>query len=126
MITVSVHAAVEYPHIAKCYAALLQEWKNGGPLAGWLGNEGEWEENARLRGSFVSKIHIRLPDEPSWPPSMPSAARKSDSYLVYTRHFLHPDRYQIISIMSPKAHELAKTSFMAVLEKRAEDFQSSI
>lgn len=95
MITVSVHAAVEYPHIAKCYAALLQEWKNGGPLSGWLGNEGEWEENARLRGSFVSKIHIRLPDEPSWPPSMPSAARKSDSYLVYTRHFLHPDRYQI-------------------------------
>lgn len=48
MITVSVHAAVEYPHIAKCYAALLQEWKNGGPLSGWLGNEGEWEENARL------------------------------------------------------------------------------
>ncbi|ECC7842751.1 type II toxin-antitoxin system YafO family toxin, partial [Salmonella enterica subsp. enterica serovar Newport] len=31
----------------------------------------------------------------------------------------------IISVMSPNGHEKAKTSFMAELERRAEDFQNS-
>ncbi|MER1690641.1 type II toxin-antitoxin system YafO family toxin, partial [Proteus mirabilis] len=35
------------------------------------------------------------------------------------------NRYQIIAIMSPNAHELAKTSFLAELEKRAEEFQNN-
>ncbi|KFB98412.1 hypothetical protein GTGU_04484 [Trabulsiella guamensis ATCC 49490] len=35
------------------------------------------------------------------------------------------NKIQIISIMTPDAHEKARTSFMAELERRAEDFQNS-
>ena len=90
-----------------------------------FGNEGQWEESGRLRDSFVFKIHIRLPGENPWTARFPAAARKSDNYLVYSRHFLYPDRYELISIMTPNAHELARTSYMAEIERRAEEFQSS-
>ncbi|EFO2900427.1 type II toxin-antitoxin system YafO family toxin, partial [Escherichia coli] len=100
-------------------------WKNGGSLPSVFGNEGQWEDSGRLRDSFVFKIHIRLPDEQPWPAKLPAASRKSNSYLVYSRHFLYPDKYQLISIMTPNAHELARTSYMAEIERRAEEFQSS-
>ncbi|EKC0170046.1 type II toxin-antitoxin system YafO family toxin, partial [Salmonella enterica] len=41
------------------------------------------------------------------------------------RHYLYPNRLQVISIMSPKAHEMARTSYMAEIERRAEEFQSA-
>lgn len=125
MIKVSVHNDIELPAVARKYAQALQSWKNGGPLPSVFGNEGQWEDSGRLRDSFVFKIHIRLPDEKPWPAKLPAAARKSNSYLVYSRHFLYPDKYQLISIMTPNAHELARTSYMAEIERRAEEFQSS-
>lgn len=98
--------------------------ENGGPLPKEFGNEGQRENSGRLRDSFVFKIHIRLPDEKPWPAKLPATARKSDSYLVYSRHFLYPDKYPLISIMTPNAHELARTSYMAEIERRAEEFQN--
>lgn len=65
-----------------------------------------------------------MPIEPEWNKRTPQIQRKSNHYLVYCQHWLNPDRYQIIAIMSPNAHEIAKTSFLAVLEKRAEEFQN--
>lgn len=125
MINVSVHKDIELPAVAREYAVMLQEWKNKGVLPPVFGNEGQWEDNGRLRDSYVFKIHIRLPDEKPWPAKLSAPARKSNSYLVYTRHFLYPDKYQLISIMTPNAHELARTSYMAEIEHRAEEFQSS-
>ncbi|NXZ86303.1 type II toxin-antitoxin system YafO family toxin [Serratia fonticola] len=125
MVTVSVHSDVEHPAIAAQYALSLQNWKDGNVLPPFFGSEGQWEDNRKLCASFVYKIHIRLPSDPPWPPGMPMAARKSDNYLVYTRHWCHPDSYQILSIMSPNAHDVAKTSFLAELERRAEQFQNA-
>lgn len=125
MIKVSVHKDIELPAVAREYAVMLQEWKSKGVLPPVFGNEGQWEDNGRLRDSYVFKIHIRLPDEKPWPAKLSASARKSNSYLVYTRHFLEPDKYQLISIMTPNAHELARTSYMAEIERRAEEFQSS-
>jgi len=126
MIKVSVHEAIECSAVARKYANALQAWKNGGPLPSVFGNEGQWEDSRRLRDSFVFKIHIRLPDEKPWSAKKPAAARKSNNYLVYARHFLYPDKYQLISIMTPNAHELARTSYLAEIERRAEEFQASI
>ncbi|HGG7041759.1 TPA: type II toxin-antitoxin system YafO family toxin [Salmonella enterica] len=125
MIHVSVHPDIEFSDVAGKYADALQIWKNGGDLPPVFGNEGQWEESGRLRDSFVFKIHIRLPEEPEWPSRTPGAARKSNSYLVYSRHYLYPNRLQVISIMSPNAHEMARTSYMAEIERRAEEFQSA-
>ncbi|AYN26571.1 type II toxin-antitoxin system YafO family toxin [Buttiauxella sp. 3AFRM03] len=125
MIKISVHKDIELPAVAHEYALLLQDWKSIGMLPAVFGNEGQWEDSRRLRDSYVFKIHILLPDEKPWPARLPAPARKSDNYLVYTRHFLYPDRYQLISLMTPNAHELARTSYMAEIERRAEEFQSS-
>ncbi|HBK4690044.1 type II toxin-antitoxin system YafO family toxin [Serratia ureilytica] len=125
MIKVSIHQDIEFYDIAEQYAHVLQNWKNGGALPTVFGNEGQWEDNKRLMDSFIFKIHIKLPNEAPWSKKMPAAARKSNSYLVYSRHFLYPDQYQLISIMTPNAHELARTSYTGELERRAEQFQSS-
>lgn len=55
----------------------------------------------------------------------PQLARTSNHYLVYVIHWMDVERIQIISIMSPDAHEKAKSSFLAVLERRAEAFHNS-
>ncbi|WP_140920155.1 type II toxin-antitoxin system YafO family toxin [Limnobaculum xujianqingii] len=125
MITVSVHPDVEHPAVAAQYASVLQRWKSDEVLSPFLGSESQWEDSRKLCASFVYKIHIRLPGDPPWSLKVPVAARKSDNYLVYTRHWCHPDKYQILSIMSPAAHHMARTSFLAELERRAEQFQNT-
>ncbi|NHB93643.1 type II toxin-antitoxin system YafO family toxin [Photorhabdus cinerea] len=125
MIHVSIHKDIEIPTVARQYAKILQDWKNGGSLPAIFGDEGRWEDHASLCQSYVFKIHIKLPGETPWPGHLPPAARKSNSYLVYTRHWCDQSKYQIISIMSPNAHELARTSFLVVLVGRAENFQNT-
>lgn len=124
MVKVSIHSELEYFDICRQYAMDLQEWKSKGKLSNILGNEGQWEDNRRLCDSYVYKMHIRLPHESSWSLNIPQAARKSNSYLVYAHHWLDREHYQIISIMTPNAHELSKTSFLGELERRAEQFQN--
>lgn len=125
MVAISIHKDVEHPDIASEYASKLKNLKNNGVLSPYIGCEGMWEGNKGLCKSFVYKIHIRLPDDGGWPKDWPKAKRKSNNYLVYARHWLDVERYEVISIMSPNAHEKAKTSFMAELERRAEEFQNS-
>lgn len=125
MIKVSIHPHVEHKDIADKLAVLLENWKNGENLPAIFGDEGRWEEHPSLCSSFVYKIHIKPPSDIPWNEKIPIAERKSDSYLVYTKHWLDEERYQIISIMSPNAHALAKTSFLSILVDRAESFQNS-
>ncbi|MBB2646249.1 type II toxin-antitoxin system YafO family toxin [Escherichia coli] len=75
-------------------------------------------------GSFVYKLHIRLPSEPPWKKSKAQIDRIQISIwfiqgtgwiMTNTNHQHH----------GPDAHEKAKTSFMAELERRAEEFQNS-
>lgn len=125
MIEISIHPDIENKTIANEYAKLLKLWKEKKVLSCYLGADGKWENSAKLCQSLISKIHIRIPNEPKWHENMPQIQRKSNYYLVYCQHWLYPNRYQIIAIMSPNAHELAKTSFLAELEKRAEEFQNN-
>ncbi|QDL33822.1 type II toxin-antitoxin system YafO family toxin [Serratia liquefaciens] len=124
-ISVSVHEDTEHPEIAKAYAKLLQDWKRTSLLPSVFGRDGMWELNSRTRDSQIYKLHIRLSDEMPWKKHKPQIDRVSNNYLVYTQHWLDNGRYQVISIMSPNAHELARTSFLAELERRAEQFQNA-
>lgn len=124
-VTVTVHPDTECIDIARTYARLLQDWKRNRELPSVFGRNGMWELNSRTRDSQIFKLHIRLSDEPAWKKHKPQIDRVSNNYLVYTQHWLDSDRYQLISIMSPNAHELAKTSFMVELERRAEEFQNT-
>lgn len=125
MVKVSIYGKIEFPAVAEKYAKLLKNWKEEGVLPSVFGYEGAWEQSGPLVASYVSKIHIRLPEEKPWPKEMPAPARKSNSYLVYARHWADANNYHIISIMSPDAHRMARTSFLAELERRAEKFQNS-
>lgn len=125
MIKISIHPDIEYKELVNEYAKFLKLWKNDNILSDYLGADGRWENNAKLCQSLISKIHIRMPIEPAWHKKTPQIQRKSNHYLVYCQHWLNPNEYQIIAIMSPNGHELAKTSFLAILEKRAEEFQNN-
>jgi len=125
MVTVTVHPDVEYPAIASQYAIAMQNWKNGASRPAEFGSEGRWEENASLMSSGIHKIHIKLPGETLWPVNWSITRRHSDNYLVYARHEWDETKYQIISIMAPDAHARARTSFVSVLERRAEEFHST-
>ncbi|EEW2300101.1 type II toxin-antitoxin system YafO family toxin [Escherichia coli] len=122
---VSIHQDVEYQDVAKYYGKALEDWLNTGILPDRFGNEGQWEDNPRLCNSFVYKLHIKLPSEKPWKKNKAQIDRTSNVYLVYTRHWMDYGRIQIISIMAPDAHEKSRTSFMAELERRAEEFQNS-
>lgn len=124
-IKVSVHKDVEHHAIVQEYAELLQNWKNSGVLPAHFGRHGQWELNRRTVGSNIFKLHIRLPDEAGWKKHKPQLKRTSDNYLVYVRHWMDEDRIQIISIMSPNAHKKANSSFLVVLEQRAEHFHGT-
>lgn len=121
----SIHHAIEHKAIAEIYLKLLKEWKVNNTLPDVFGNEGQWESCASLCDSHVYKIHIKLPGEKPWKYNKPQMDRKSNSYLVYTRHWLDTDSYQLISVMTPNAHEVARTTFKTVLAERAEEFQNS-
>ncbi|ELY3467202.1 type II toxin-antitoxin system YafO family toxin [Cronobacter universalis] len=123
--SVSVHKDIELPAIATSYAKALENWKNTEVLPDRFGSEGQWEHNSRLCDSFVYKIHIRLPSEAPWKRSKAQIDRHSNHYLVYSIHWMDHQNIQLISIMTPNGHEKAKTSFMAELERRAEEFQNS-
>ncbi|EKS2238800.1 type II toxin-antitoxin system YafO family toxin [Salmonella enterica] len=124
-VKVSVSRDTEHRDIAQQYANFLQDWKNTGVLPSRFGRDGQWELNSRTVDSNIFKLHIRLPDEPAWKKHKPQLARTSNHYLVYVIHWLNADRIQIISIMSPNAHEKANSSFLAALECRAEAFHNS-
>jgi len=124
-ISVTVHEDTEYPEIAKVYAKLLQDWKKTSVLPSVFGRDGMWELNSRTRDSQIYKLHIRLSDEAPWKKHKPQIDRVSNKYLVYVQHWLNNDCYQVISVMSPNAHELARTSFLGELERRAEQFQNT-
>ncbi|EEA7993656.1 type II toxin-antitoxin system YafO family toxin, partial [Salmonella enterica subsp. enterica] len=111
----SLHSDIEHHSVAAVYLKLFREWKVNGTLPDVFGNEGQWEDSPSLCDSLVYKIHIKMPWEKPWKAKTPQLDRKSDSYLVYVRHWLNTDSYQIISVMSPLAHDMARTSFTSVL-----------
>ncbi|ECC3814926.1 type II toxin-antitoxin system YafO family toxin [Salmonella enterica subsp. enterica] len=121
----SLHSDIEHHSVAAVYLKLFREWKVNGTLPDVFGNEGQWEDSPSLCDSLVYKIHIKMPWEKPWKAKTPQLDRKSDSYLVYVRHWLNTDSYQIISVMSPLAHDMARTSFTSVLIERAESFHNS-
>ncbi|RDL25957.1 type II toxin-antitoxin system YafO family toxin [Serratia fonticola] len=125
MVSVTISEDIEHRHIAEQYAGLFLAWKKSDILPASFGRNGMWELNARTKDSQIYKLHIRLPDETPWKKHKPQIDRCSNHYLVYVQHWLDSDRYQIISIMTPNAHEMARTSFLVELERRAELFQNT-
>lgn len=122
---VTLHNDIEHKDIAEVFRQALEDWLNSGVLPEIFGNYGAWESNAALCLSFVYKMHIKMPPEKPWKKSTPQMDRKSNSYLVFSRHWTDFNNIQIISIMSPDAHEKARTTFLTELERRAEEFQNS-
>ncbi|MCP1065547.1 type II toxin-antitoxin system YafO family toxin [Serratia symbiotica] len=125
--SISVHDDTEYPELAIAYARLLQHWKRTSILHSVMERDGVWELNNRTCDSQIHKINIRFPDEITWKNSKAQINRVSNHYLVYVEHWLDGDQYQVISIISPTMPmSWARTYFLAELERRAEEFQSSL
>lgn len=86
------------------YAILLSKVLNCCGLSGYIGKFADFRRSAIARQSFIEKVHIRIPSEKPWSNHIRQANRVSDNFLVFCKHCLYDDYYQVIEIITPDAH----------------------
>lgn len=73
----------------------------------------------------VRHVHLEDPGKP-WLPGLPSHKRTSDHHLIYCQGAIHEDHYCLLALLSPQAHEQAKSfDRMSKLGVLAERFRKS-
>lgn len=106
MAIVSITNSLASNNIFQYYAKSLSLVLNGesnsriGKLAGF-------ERSSFARDSLIRKAHIKMPNEIPWGRNHRDAFRTSDNFLVFSQHYLHPEHYQILTIITPNAHAVA-------------------
>ena len=87
-------------------------------------------EDARKYGLMHIHLHLCLPPA-TFPKNLPQADRKcrmgdpqNDACLVYVRGDVYENRYSLLAIFNPDAHEIAKKSdVMKYLSRIAKAFR---
>lgn len=105
MAEVCIHSSIANNQTVQGYARELSNYLNGVSLSGRLGKNGGFERNNAATQSGIMKIHIKIPGEVHWGTDEKQRYRTSNNYLVYARHWDFSDKYQIIAIITPDAHE---------------------
>ncbi|MDD9340068.1 MAG: type II toxin-antitoxin system YafO family toxin [Providencia heimbachae] len=107
------------------YAARLSDVLNGNAIHGYLGKLADFRNSGVARQSFIEKVHIRVPGEKPWGKSIRQEVRVSDNFLVFCKHCMYDDYYQVIAIITPDAH--AKSDAMIpILAGMAETYFHSL
>lgn len=101
------------------YAAKLSAVLNDCSISGYVGKFADFRNSAIARQSFIEKVHIRTPNEKPWGKEIRQAVRVSDNFLVFCKHCIHDDYYQILAIITPDAHARAD-GLLSVLADMAE------
>lgn len=104
---------------------MLLEQSYGNSRPDTMGNWGAFEENPRAMLAGIKKVHVAVSnaDFEHWRKKT-GQNRKSDNYLVYTKHDLEPDTFLILDFITPDAHKRIKTK-LPDLVLCAETFQES-
>lgn len=122
MAEVCIHPSIEGNSTVQGYARELSNYLNGVSLSGRLGKNGGFERNAAATTSGIMKIHIKVPGESHWASNIQQRDRTSNNYLVYARHWAYPQRFQIITIVTPDAHERIDGLLHAIIKIAEKDF----
>ncbi len=92
----------------KKIATGLAVFHDTGKYPDFLGHYGQFENNTKAMESQLNKIHIALYRSDwslkTWQRDK-GYNRASDNFVVYVRHFFFDDYYQILGIVTPKAHQ---------------------
>ncbi len=107
------------------YAAKLSAALNGSSFSGYVGKFADFRNSAIARQSFIEKVHIRTPNEKPWDGETRQAVRVSDNFLVFCKHCMYDDYYQILAIITPDAHARSD-ALLPILADMAETYFHSL
>lgn len=124
MAEVYIHPSIAQNVTVQGYARELSDYLNGTALSRRLGKNGGFERNNAATQSGILKIHIRIPGEALWGVADVQRYRTSNNYLVYARHWDFTDKFQIISIVTPDAHERIDGLLPDIIKIAENDFHS--
>lgn len=102
---VCLHPSLADNKTAQGYAKEFSAYLNGESISGRLGKNGGFERNTEATRSGIMKMHIKIKGEGFWSSRLSQEKRTSNNFLVYVRHWDHIERYQILAIVTPDAHE---------------------
>ncbi|EAZ0391887.1 hypothetical protein BH017_02575 [Salmonella enterica] len=107
----------------KHYAIMLARFLSKTELSGWLGCWGGFERQSR-NAEHIHKLHIRVPDMEPWGAHVRQPDRKSDSFLLYSSHYMYEDYFLYLGILHPDAHKRIDSILPNIISFTENNFQS--
>lgn len=123
---------VKFPALEKTLIADFEIYKATGTLPHYFGRDTAYDRPDDIQDSGLFHIHLALDNDTFSPP--PKGAdltdsktvqwyRKSDTALVYAQNLLDENRYSLIAVFTPPAHDKAKNyDRMRILAGYAREF----
>lgn len=118
---------VHFPHIDKI-AQGLAIFENSGRKVypDFLGHYGDLNNSSAARDSQLRKLHIALSKTdfklPTWQ-NPKGFNRTCDNFLIYVKHWMFDDYFQILDIVAPDAHKNIDRFITALVEKAEAFYQ---
>ncbi|WP_426817682.1 type II toxin-antitoxin system YafO family toxin [Winslowiella sp. 2C04] len=125
-------AFFRFPELEASILQDFQRYKATGELPHYFGRDVAYTQPYSAFRSGLMHIHLCLPPN-SFPKNRPQNDRvckrddpERDACLVYVQGELYENRYSLIAIMHPDAHEKARQhSIMSYLSTVAQDFKDN-
>jgi len=116
---------VHFPHINKIAQGLaIFEMSGQQVYPEFLGHYGDLNNSSAARDSQLRKLHIALSKTDfelrTWQ-NCRGFNRTCDNFLIYVKHYMYDDYFQILDIVTPDAHKKID-KFIEVLVEKAEAF----
>lgn len=116
---------VHFPHINKIAQGLaIFEMSGQQVYPEFLGHYGDLNNSSAARDSQLRKLHIALSKTDfelrTWQ-NCRGFNRTCNNFLIYVKHYMYDDYFQILDIVTPDAHKNID-KFIAVLVEKAEAF----
>ncbi|TPD93606.1 hypothetical protein FJP68_14555 [Pantoea vagans] len=123
---------LRFPELETSILQDFQRYKATGELPNYFGRDVAYTQPHSAFRSGLMHIHLCLPPN-SFPKKRPQSDRvckrddpEQDACLVYVQGELYEDRYSLIAIMHPNAHEMARQhDVMSYLSRVAQEFRDN-
>lgn len=123
-IVVTILPKYQDNQVYKKYALMLSKALNKKGLSGYIGKFADFRNSAIARQSFIEKVHIRVPGQDPWDKKVRQPDRVADNFLVFCKHCLYDNYYQIIEIITPDGHARSNALIPYLSEMSEKHFHS--
>ncbi|MCP4696160.1 MAG: hypothetical protein GY862_04835 [Gammaproteobacteria bacterium] len=88
----------------------FKRWKETEWLPDYFGRDGDF---SRHTGARMEELrHLHLDETGLWLSTQRQYSRTSDRWLIYCRGFYDPDKYLLIAIIEPDAHQKTRNALL--------------